>query len=253
MINTIFLFIAGGIAGLMAGLLGIGGATIMVPVYLYYFKLNALFPLEQQFHMAIGCSLAVILISALVATISNYKHHLIEYKIAKIFLPGLGLGIILGTLLSKVIPALVLKKLFSIFLIVLMLSMFKNNSQSKQQSLSTAAITSIAILVGMLNALFGIAGGIIITPVLVRMGVKIKRAISTSIFLSIPISLFGNISLNLSSNYFLIDWQVVLPTALASTIFTPLGSKLGRLISSDWLKKLFAIFLLLIALEMLTS
>jgi uncharacterized membrane protein YfcA len=255
MFNIILLFIAGSIAGIMAGLLGLGGATIMVPLYLYYFKLQNLIPPQHQFHMAVGCSLAVILVSSIIASINNYRLKLIQYTIVKRFLPGLIIGIFMGTGLSHFFQGLILKKLFAIFLMVLVFKLFLSKSKSgdKNKPLSPIVFHGVAILIGILNALFGVAGGIIMVPFFIQIGIETKKAIATSIFLAIPISLIANLSLNLTSDYFLIDWQVVIPTAITSAIFIPMGSKLGRSMSSDWLTKIFAVFLFFVSVEMLVS
>lgn len=255
MLSLMILILAGCLAGFMAGLLGLGGATVMVPLYLYYFKLENTLPITQHFHMAVGCSLAVILVSSIVASIHNYRLQLIEYNLVKKFLPGLIIGIMLGTVLSHWLDGLMLKRLFALFLMGLVIQLFlsKRKNAKSHQSISPIIFYSITVLVGILNALFGIAGGIILVPFFIFMGLSTQKSVATSIFCAIPISIMANLSLNLSFDYLLIDWHVVIPTAITSIIFIPLGSSIGQKMSSEWLKKTFAGFLFIIALEMLIS
>ncbi|MDQ5884612.1 MAG: uncharacterized protein QG556_952 [Pseudomonadota bacterium] len=252
MISFIILIFAGALAGLMAGLLGLGGATVMVPLYLYYFKLENTIPEFQQFHMAVGCSLAVIFVSSIVASIHNYRLKLIDYALVKKILPGLIVGIFVGTILSRWMDGLILKKLFSLFLMSLAIKLFisKNHSPHRIGPISNYLFHGIAILVGILNALFGIAGGIILVPFFIFMGLMTQKAVATSIFCAIPISFIANAVLTLSFHQLLIDWHVVFYTGITSTLFIPLGSKIGQHTSSNWLKRIFTVFLLLIAMDM---
>lgn len=255
MVSLIVLIVAGSLAGIMAGLLGLGGATVMVPLYLYYFKLENSIPTFKQFHMAVGCSLAVILVSSIIASIHNYRLKLIEYSLVKRFLPGLIVGIFMGTLLSHELDGLILKKLFALFLMGLVIQLFisKNQKQSNIRTVSTYLFHGIAIFVGILNALFGIAGGIILVPFFIFMGLTTQKAVATSIFCAIPISLIANLSLNLSFDYLLIDWHVVFYTGITSILFIPIGSKIGQLTSSAWLKRIFTVVLMFIAIDMSLS
>lgn len=255
MTGFIILILAGCFAGILSGLLGLGGATVMVPLYLYYFKLTHTIPPDHQFHIAVGSSLTVIIISSIVASINNYRLKLIEYSVVKRFLSGVLLGILMGTALSHWINGSILEKLFGLFLIGLVIQLFisKPQNQANLSPISAYLFHGIAISVGILNALFGIAGGVILVPFFIFMGLSTQKAVATSMFCAIPISIAANLSLNLSFDYLLIDWQVVFPTAVTSMIFIPIGSKIGRKMSSEWLKKTFAGFLLMIAIDMLIS
>lgn len=255
MTSFIILILAGCFAGILAGLLGLGGATVMVPLYLYYFKLTHAVPSSHQFHIAVGSSLTVIIISSIVASINNYRFKLIEYSVVKRFLPGLLFGISIGTLLSHWINGSILEKLFGLFLMGIVVQLFisKPQNQVNLNPISSYLFHGIAISVGILNALFGIAGGVILVPFFVFMGFSTQKAVATSMFCAIPISIAANLSLNLSFDYSLINWQVVFPTSITSMLFIPIGSKIGRKMSSEWLKKTFAGFLFIIAIDMLIS
>jgi uncharacterized membrane protein YfcA len=253
LIEFLILFISGSLAGLMAGLLGLGGATVLVPLYLYYFKIQNLIPPAHQYHMAIGCSLAVIFINSLFATYENYKAKHIDFNLMKRFLPGLILGIFTGTFISHLLGGQILTRLFAIFLTLTAIKVFYQKPTQTIKNISPILFHGLAFFVGILNTLFGIAGGIVIIPFFIFIGLNIKRAIGTSMALAIPISLIANLGLNLTSSYLLIDWTVVLATALASFIFIPIGSKLGKKTSSELLKKIFAIILLFIAMMMFMS
>jgi uncharacterized protein len=252
-VQFLILFISGSLAGILAGLLGIGGATVMVPLYWYYFKIQDLMPLEKQYHMAIACSLAVIFINSIIATREHYKNQNIDLALMKKFMPGLILGVFIGTVISQILGGMALKKLFSLFLAILAIHIFFQTPSRNHPTHSTIILHAIAILVGMLNSLFGIAGGIIMIPFFNYLGLDIKKAMGTSIALSIPISLIANLSLNLSSKYFLIDWMVVISTACASLIFIPIGARIAKKTSSSVLKKIFSIFLLVVAIAMFLS
>ena len=192
-IQFLILFISGSIAGLLAGLLGLGGATIMVPLYLYYFKIQNQLPLSHQYHMAIGCSLAVIFINSIFATREHYKAKTINFDVVKRFLPGLVLGILVGTYLSHLIGGLTLTKLFALFLALTAIQIFFQKKPSAHRNISPILFHGTAFFVGILNTLFGIAGGIVMVPFFIFIGFNIKHAIGTSIALAIPISLIANI------------------------------------------------------------
>ena len=112
-----FLMVISGLAaGLASGLLGVGGGVILVPIFVYFFKLNI--------HTAIGTSLAVIIPTALMGALRHYAQHSVDIKIFVVVSLFAIAGAFLGAELSLSLPAPTLKKLFAVFLFFLSLYMY---------------------------------------------------------------------------------------------------------------------------------
>jgi uncharacterized membrane protein YfcA len=102
--------------GVVSGLLGVGGGALMVPIFIYFFKMDV--------HKAIGTSLAVIIFIALVGSVKHFMSGNIEIKTLGFFIAAALVGGWLGASLANVIPAVVLKRMFAILMVGVAIHMF---------------------------------------------------------------------------------------------------------------------------------
>ena len=114
--------LAGVVAGLLGGLFGLGGGAIVVPVLIYSFTLSGY---EQSVltHMAIGTSLATIVVTSLSSVYTHHRRSAVLWRVFTWMAPGIGLGVIAGGLLATALSGSLLQALFGIFLIAVGLQM----------------------------------------------------------------------------------------------------------------------------------
>lgn len=179
----IILLLCGIIAGFLAGLFGIGGGVVMVPVM--FILLTDMGYEEHAMSMAVATSAAVILPTVLMGIIKNNPGKEFPWRTATILGAGGVVGSIAGSATSVLIPKDIHVIAFSCFLIFLALWMvMKHNKLHHQQSIQESIILFIiiGIFVGFAAGLFGIGGGVILTPVLTSLlGINIHRSISISL------------------------------------------------------------------------
>ncbi|HEY3299201.1 MAG TPA: sulfite exporter TauE/SafE family protein [Methylophilaceae bacterium] len=257
--------LSGAAAGLISGLFGVGGGIIIVPILSVVFaQLN--FPTAHLMHLAIGTSLATIVVNAISSTRGHHRRANIDWSIIKNTLLACVLGVILGAWLAASIHSDHLKVVFSLFECMVAVKLLLEGSAEDHvsQSLSLSKLGSWAFggFVGLISSLLGIGGGTVSVPVLMYLKMPTRRAIGTSAAIGLPISIIGTIS------YIFTGWHIPqLPTyslgfvympaffgiALGSLFTTQLGVRLAHHLPIKILKKLLATLLLVIGLKMLYS
>lgn len=163
MLEQILYLITGVTAGLLAGLLGVGGGIVVVPI------LNLLF--VNQFsstltmHIAIGSSLAVMMFTALSSAYAYYRRGLIVWPLFYKFIPGLLLGMAVGAVITMRVSSHSLQIAFAIFMMIVAINMFFSKTVTAQRELpSFKSMTFFAFLTGICSGLFGVGGGTLMVP-----------------------------------------------------------------------------------------
>lgn len=235
LIFFIYLLI-GTLAGFSAGLLGIGGGLVTVPALILVFTLLD-FPEAYLMQMAIGTSLAAMVFTA---ASSAWAHHLkkgVYWHLFVLLLPGIIIGSILGALAANHLSSKELKLVFGVFecLIGLYFLLGLEEKVQKSQGDPVRPFTFIIIgfLIGFVSTLLGIGGGILTVPILIRLCIPLRNAISTSAATGFIIALIGAISfLVLGFNQHTpigTFGYVYLPAfifiAVTSTLMAPIGAK----------------------------
>jgi uncharacterized membrane protein YfcA len=257
--------LSGAAAGLLSGLFGVGGGIIIVPILsIIFVYLN--FPTTHLMHLAIGTSLATIVVNAISSTCGHHRLANIDWSIIKNTLLACVLGVMLGAWLAASIHSDHLKLLFSLFecLVAIKLLLGAGAEDHSNQSLSLNQPGSWAFggFVGLISSLLGIGGGTVSVPVLMYLKMPTRRAIGTSAAMGLPISVIGTIS------YIFTGWHapqlppqsfgfVYMPAffgiALGSLFTTQLGVRLAHYLPIKILKKLLATLLLGLGIKMLYS
>jgi uncharacterized membrane protein YfcA len=252
-IYTIYIFI-GLFAGIIGGLLGIGGGAITVPCFFIIFKWLG-FPHAYLMPLAVGTSLAAMIFTSFSACWSHQHKKVVEWKIFNKMAPGLFIGAIMGSLVTVWLPENILEIFFGIFLCALSTLFFRMNlplfSISKIDS--SLLIRTTSFFIGTLSNIFGIGGGILTIPLLLSIKVPDLNAIGTSSAITLLVSTLGTLS------YIFFGWNhnfgsqnigyVNIPAFLIvgmTTFFTaPIGVKLSHELSPKKMRKIFAIILIL--------
>ena len=259
----LYLFI-GAIAGLSAGLLGVGGGIVIVPIFSIFFK--AIFPSSVLMHMAIGTSLTIMIFTAVSSTYAYQWRGLVQWPLFYRFIPGMALGVITGSLIAMYLTSQFLQISFAFFLLVIALKMFDTRKiHAHRQLPQWFGLNFVAFCTGILSGFFGIGGGVIMVPFFVYCNVPMQRATATSVACGLMLSVIGTISfiimglcaVNMSSlptgTTGFVYWPAVLPVAMTSIFFAPLGTQIAVSISPQLLQRIFAIALLVTAFYLVAS
>ncbi|PMR74032.1 sulfite exporter TauE/SafE family protein [Billgrantia endophytica] len=249
----------GGFVGLMAGLLGIGGGGIMVPVLTSLFVLQGV-PHEHLAHLALGTSMAAIVPSSLSSLRSHHRHGAVRWHVVRFITPGILVGTFLATFVAALIPTRELAIFFACFMMLMALQMLANLRPRPSRGLpGPLGITAAGTGIGGISALVAIGGGALTVPFLTWCNIKVQHAIGTSAAVGLPIALAGSLG------YLINGWSVSgLPSAALGYVYlpalllmaplsiltAPLGARLAHRLPVATLKRVFAVMLVILAAQM---
>lgn len=258
----IFLYLLLGIfSGILAGLFGIGGGIIIIPVFFSIFKNIVGIPDEALAHTVLGTSLGVIVFSSIASTYSHNKRNAVMWKLLKLIAPSICLGATLGAITASYIPSSTLQILVAIFLILISFQMifeFPPPSQNPKTNFLGPLVVGSGI--GWLSGIFGIGGGVFSVPYFYHRGLVMTKAIGSSAACGIPIALSGSIAYmvvgsNTTNLPELAIGYVYLPGAiivgLASAWSAIIGVRAAHRIKQKKLRLSFAILLIIMGLNLL--
>ncbi len=247
--------IAGSFAGLIAGLLGLGGGLVVVPLLVVLFGWQGM-AAEQIMHMAIGTSMMAICVTALASLTAHHRHHNIDWPTVKKLIFGLVLGGFFGAWLASQLPGEVLQLFFAVFALLMAVRVWIKSSHSGySQLLKPATATFFGGVTGVVSAFVGIGGGTLVVPYLLLAGLPIKRAIGSAAACGLPIAVSAvagfivwapDSSTKWQTGY--IVWPAFIAIAITSSIYAPLGVKLAKRLPDKLLRQLFSIALFAVAL-----
>jgi uncharacterized membrane protein YfcA len=254
------LMFTGIVAGLMAGLLGVGGGIVIVPVLYHLFTFLGIDEAVRM-HVAVGTSLATIIPTSIISSRSHYNRGSLDPAILKKLIPGVIIGVGIGAILSGVLNGLVLTAIFAVIALLVAINMaFKKDSFSVSDGLPGPAGSGIlGVFIGGISTLMGIGGGTLSVPILSAMRIPMINAVGTGAALGFVISvpgatafLFNGIGVEarppLILGYVnLIGLALIVP---ATMLMAPVGAKIAHAINAKLLKQLFALFLFLTSLRM---
>ncbi len=270
MIVLLIYMAIGSFAGFLAGLFGIGGGIILVPGF--YYTLSWLYPdASHLMQVSIGTALATIIITGL----SSVRAHGARGNIRKDILYKLGIGVAIGSLLSAVIadqlPSESLKTFFAVMIMALALLMisgperivalFQRRSNPAQTTLPNHIISTISgLIIGCVSGLMGIGGATLSVPYMSFFGIQMRQAVGTAsaigLCIAVP-SVIGFIITGLSENtglpytlgyIYLPAWLAVISCSSVTAIY---GARLAHALDQKLLKKIFGLFMIVIALIMI--
>ena len=261
MLSIFAIYIAvGAIAGLVAGLFGVGGGVIIVPALIYAFALQGM-PEQVLTHMAVGTSLAIICVSSVSSVRTHHKNAAVIWPIFKVMAPGLMLGVITGVYTVIQIKGLHLQLIMGCFLSLVAIQMgFNIMPKGERQLPGAVAVSLFSFVSGWVSALFGIGGGSLNVPFLSYFSTPMKKAVATAAACGMPIALAGAmtntfagwanpIMPTLSVGY--IYLPAFLGVAVMAAPFAKLGANLAKKLPASVLKRIFAAFLVIIGQSMI--
>ncbi|QFY44889.1 sulfite exporter TauE/SafE family protein [Candidatus Methylospira mobilis] len=251
----------GALAGLFAGLFGIGGGAWLVPVMVWDFSRRG-FPPDQIMIMAVATSLATIIITSLSSVYAHHRHGAIRWRIVGLLAPGMLLGSVLGSLIADHLPAVWFKSFFALFLIIIALRMFSTGAEQDRGHWNPSRwlLFLSGALIGSISSLVGIGGGSLSVPLLNKCNYPLRNAVAISSACGFPIAIAGTasyIALGMQKHDLPPgSWGYIFAPAfigivITSVFFAPVGAKLAHILPVACLKKLFALMLLAVGCKML--
>lgn len=183
----------GAFAGFTAGLFGVGGGLIIVPILYVVFTQQGYDP-AYIMHMALGTSLATIIVTSISSVSAHHKKGAVLWQVVKNLAPGLVIGSFLGAGIADLLPSHALQLIIGGFALWVAYRMFKGAATQVDVS-RTLPAAPVQMLagggIGIASAIFGIGGGSLTVPYLNRHGVVMQKAVATSAACGLPIAIAG--------------------------------------------------------------
>lgn len=255
--------VLGTIAGLMAGLLGIGGGLIIVPALVFLLPIFQDLPPSQVMVVAVSTSLCSIIFTCASSAWAHQKLHHISWDYTPTLLVGAAIGAASTGYLAHFIDANILKKFFGCAVLFLGLRMLINRvSLSRRQIPSHSVLGAISAVLATVASLLGIGGGALYVPMLTYFSVGVRHAIGAAAIIGFVIACFattgyviaGWAQFSETPGYFgYVHWPAVAGIVATSLFAAQFGANLTSWIPVEKIKKIFGIFLLIVSARMMFS
>ncbi len=252
------LLLAGAVAGMLAGLLGIGGGVIIVPIVTLLFERHGI-PNALAIKLALGTSLATIVVTAISSIYAHHRKGAVDWGLFRTMGPAVVVGSLIGAWLADIIPGHLLYIAFVVFLFAVSVQMALTRVSAHRGLPSAAGLAGTSAAVGVISALMGIGGGALNVPFLSYCGVPVKRAIATAASVGLPLAVSATVGYIVggldeigtpAGSIGYVNLPVFGGVVAASLVFAPLGAILAHRLPDLLLRRLFAIFLFLLATRM---
>lgn len=259
--NLLLMYSAvGAVAGVLAGLLGIGGGLVIVPMLVYCFTRQGI-SYDLIMHLALGTSMASIMFTAVSSFSAHHKRGAVQWLIVRRIVLGILLGTFLGSCLASGLSTNFLKGFFVLFLYYVALQLLSNRQPKPSRQIPGGlAMFGVGNVIGGVSSLVGIGGGTLSVPFMMWCNISVHQAIGTSAAIGFPIAIAGTVGyiwngLHAASLPAYSAGYVYLPALLgivcASVLTAPLGVLLAHRLPVPKLKRVFALLLLLVGTRML--
>jgi uncharacterized membrane protein YfcA len=241
----------GCVAGLLSGLMGIGGGIVIVPFLAWHFGRMEI-PADSVMIMAVATSLATIVVTSVSAALAHHRRGAVDWWSVRQLAPGILAGSVMGSIIADLLPARTFKLIFAGFLLYAALRMLMQQPRepvagdtAKHRFFGWAGTA-----IGALSSILGIGGGTLSVPFLVRRGYPVRNAVAISSACGFPIAVAG------TATYIALGWHnvtlhawslgyIYLPALagimLTSVPFAPLGAALAHRMPTRMLRILLAL------------
>ena len=248
--------------GVFAGLLGIGGGSVMVPILSLTFASQG-FSGDHVIHMALATSMATIIPGGVASAWMHHKHHAVNWQAVKQMLPGILLGTFSGAVIAHFSSTAFLKTFFVGFICFLALQLlFDLKPKGRHVLPGAGGMLVFGVVMGVVSSFAGIGGAVLSIAFLTWCNFRMHDAIGTAAAIGVPLAIAGTIGFVATG---LFDkglppsslGYVYLPAfagiAVTSFLIAPLGAKLAHRLPVTVLRRVFVVFLVALAVKMAVS
>ncbi len=249
----------GAVAGILAGLLGIGGGLVIVPMLVFAFTRQGI-PPQHIMHLALGTSMASIVFTSVSSFLAHHRRGAVHWDVVKRIVIGILVGTFLGSCIAARLSTGFLNGFFVLFLYYVAVQMLLDKKPKPSRSLpGNVGMFAVGNLIGAVSSLVGIGGGTLSVPFMVWCNIPVHHAIGTSAAIGFPIAIAGTIGY-LVNGFHAADLPayslgfLYLPAlvgiVIASVLTAPLGVRIAHALPVQQLKKVFAVILIVVATRM---
>lgn len=261
-VNLIWPLVGTGIiAGLLAGLLGVGGGIVIVPVLYFVFQSFDMGAAEAM-SLAVGTSLATIVPTSISSIRAHHQKGNVDWSLVIRWIPGMVIGVLAGASLVSVYQSKVFVFLFALIAVFVALRMFFNSKMAEVAMPGLFVQRAISAFIGFFSVMIGIGGGTLGVPVLTKLGLVAHKAVGTAAVFGLVIALPGVLLMLVLSqtpagspmesigNVNIPSFLCIIPLTI---LFAPVGVKLAHKLNPATLKKVFAVVLFITSIRMLVQ
>lgn len=250
----------GAFVGFFAGLLGIGGGAVMIPLLAWLYEAQGI-PREHLLHLAVGTSMASIFFTSISSVYAHSKRGAVRWDVAKSLTPGIVVGGLAGSAAAGAFSTVSLAIAFTVIIYVAGTNILLDRQPKPGRSLPGRIGMFIAgFIISGVSALVALGGAFMSVPFMIYCNVTVREAIGTAAFIGFPIALVGSIG------YMATGWNaaslppwsigyVYLPAVLgmcaSSILMAPVGARASHRLPTKILKRIFGALLLAFATKML--
>lgn len=249
----------GAIVGFLAGMLGLGGGLIMVPVLSFIFDAKG-FPQQHILHLALGTGVSTILFTSLSSVRSHHLRGAVRWDIVRAIAPGIVIGTLAGAMTAGLISSRMLSIIFTAFVFVVAMNMLFGTKPAPDRNLpGKAGMLLAGAIIGAISSFAALGGAILSVPFMLKCNVRMHEAIGTSAAIGFPIAAAGTLGyVAMGASAPLPPYSigfVYLPAlsgiVIATMLTAPLGAKIAHRMPAELLRKIFALFAFALAARML--
>jgi len=259
LMTTLLLFaLAGLAAGFLAGLLGIGGGLIVVPLLYFHFNADPA-TAPNAMHLALGSSLAFIVFNSGFASWMHMRLDGVRWQEVRRLAPGLAIGSLAGAAVADWLPTEMLARFFGVFLLAMAVLMVAGRAGEVRQPPQWVSMI-IGAPIGMLAALAGVGGGVMVVPWMLARGHRAAHAVATSSVCTVLVAALGTVGYVLfadpvplrgATGY--IYWPAVIGIGVTALLTARFGARLAHRVDQKLLRKGFALLLVIVGLRLLLA
>ncbi|MDP1604983.1 MAG: sulfite exporter TauE/SafE family protein [Legionella sp.] len=259
--DAFFYALAGVFAGLMSGLMGLGGGLIVVPALLIIFRHNPAIAPQISMQLAAGTSLAIMMFTSQAAIRAHYRLGDVLWTVYRRLAGGIIIGTIMGCVMAAYLPTSWLRWILIIVLLIVAIKMLMDVNTILPVRFPPAWVNAlISWIIGFKSGLLGLGGGILIIPYLTYCGVEMRKIAAVSALCTMTVAIIGTITVMItganeaglppySTGY--VYWVAVVFVSIPSALMAPLGARLTYVLPFKYLRYGFILFLLMTIISLL--
>ncbi len=266
-IQYLLIYLAAGcFVGFFAGLLGIGGGSVMVPILSMTFAARG-FSTDHVIHMALATSMATIIPGAFMSARTHHQHHAVNWDVVRRMTPGILTGTFCGAVIAHFSSTAFLKGFFVVFICFLAAQMLlelrpRATTDAPVRLPGAGGLFVFGMVMGVVSSFAGIGGAVLSIAFLSWCNMRMHETIGTAAAIGVPLAIAGTIGFIATGLWdkTLPAWSVgyvylpaVFGIAITSIMVAPAGARLAHRLPVNILKKVFVVFLLALAIKMAVS